>query len=341
MKKRKAKRSTSKWFSAKFYFRHWFIVLSVLLALIAALMVFWSLGIRSGVRAPVSFEISQGATVGGVAASLEKRGWVNSADTFKVLVRLHGGRVQAGLYDIPRGASQWRIAKMFANGHIASTVIVIPEGFTVRQIVSLLNENGFLTGDACPSACPKEGELFPDTYNVPKGVHRAAVVKLMSDKMQEIKRKWEISGRRLPRPLKSWDEVIILASLVEKETPKASEMPLVASVYLNRLRSNMRLQADPTVVYAITDRLGDMQGAPLLTVHLQIDHPFNTYKNHGLTPGPIANPGWAAITAVLNPADTNYLFFVADGNGGHNFSNDYESHKANREIWREIKSKKN
>ena len=287
-------------------------------------------------RTPVSFEVSQGATVGSIAADLKKRGWIESSDTFKVMVMGFGGRVQAGLYDLPRGASVWRIARMFARGEIASTTIVIPEGLTVRQIVVVLNENKFLKGEALKVEI-KEGELFPDTYTVPKGAQRAAVIKLMRDKMLEIQRGWEASGRPAPKPLKNWNEVVTLASIVQKETPKDSEKSTVAGVYLNRLRIGMRLQADPTVVYTITNRLGDMQGAPLLTGHLQIDCPYNTYKNRGLPPAPIANVGRAAITAVLNPADTEYLFFVADGTGGHNFSVDYEGHKENREKWREIK----
>jgi UPF0755 protein len=162
----------------------------------------------------------------------------------------------------------------------------------------------------------------------------------MQKKMAEIQRGWESSGRHAPRPLKTWNDIITLASIVQKETPKTSEMPIVASVYLNRLNKRMKLQADPTVVYVITKQLGDMKGAPLLSGHLQVKSPYNTYRNYGLPPTPIANPGRAAITAVLNPADTNYYFFVADGQGGHNFSKDFEGHKAYREIWREIKKSK-
>ena len=117
-------------------------------------------------------------------------------------------------------------------------------------------------------------------------------------------------------------------------------MPIVASVYLNRLRKGMRLQADPTVVYALTDGLGDMQGQALLRGHLKIENPYNTYRNSGLPPAPIANVGENAIRAVLRPADTNYLFFVADGKGGHRFSKSYEEHKKNHATWRKIKKQK-
>ncbi len=310
------------------------------LAFVAFLLGFWFVGVHSPMLAPESFEVVHGESVGSIAQQMKKRGWINSSDTFKLMVMGFGGEVQAGVYDLPARASVWRIARMLSTGDIASTIIIIPEGLTTKQIVAVLNENVFLTGPACNTSCPSEGELFPDTYRVAKGTTRAAVIDMMKNKMAEIQRGWEVSGRHAPRPLKSWNEVITLASIVQKETPKTDEMPIVASVYLNRLRTRMKLQADPTIVYALTQQLGDMQGAPLLSGHLQMDSPFNTYKHYGLPPSPIANPGRQAITAVLNPADTNYLFFVADGQGGHNFSEDYAGHKANREIWRAIKKSK-
>lgn len=150
-----------------------------------------------------------------------------------------------------------------------------------------------------------------------------------------------MAGRLAPRPLKTWNEIVTLASIVQKETSKEDEMPVVASVYLNRLRDKMRLQADPTVVYALTNRLGDMGGKALLREHLKIDSPYNTYTNYGLPPAPIANVGIAAIYAVLQPADTNYLYFVADGKGGHKFARTYEEHMKNHADWRAIKKEMN
>jgi UPF0755 protein len=312
------------------------LIFTIGLALFFAWL-FWTFGIVSNLSETASFTIRKGASVSSVTRELQERGYIDSVDGFKVMVIGFGGEIQAGGYDLPAGASSWRIAKMLATGDIASTTVVVPEGLTTKQIAQLLDENSFLVGDVCRGICPPDGALFPDTYRVAKGTQRSAVMKLMLDKMAEIKRAWEASGKHAPAPLKSWNEVITLASIVQKETPQTNEMPTVASVYLNRLRIRMRLQADPTVVYAITQQLGDMQGAPLLSEHLQIDSPFNTYRNYGLPPSPIANPGQQAIVAVLNPADTNYLFFVADGRGGHNFSEDFEGHKANRAIWRDIK----
>ena len=133
----------------------------------------------------------------------------------------------------------------------------------------------------------------------------------------------------------------MLASIVQKETPIVREMPIVSSVYLNRLNKGMRLQADPTVVYALTDGVGDMQGKALLRGHLKIDSPYTTYRNSGLPPTPIANVGQNAIRAVIRPAETNFLFFVADGQGGHRFSIDYAQHQKNHDAWRKIKNSKN
>ena len=340
MKNKKSKKSVCKNKSAGFCARHCFVLSAIASLFLISLIVFWVIGVRSPMTQSESFEVSQGASVGSIAIQLKERGWIDSVNVYKIMIISFGSEVQTGVYDIPANTSVWRIAKMMAKGETASTTVIIPEGLTTKQIVAVVNADEFLTGPACVTACPSEGELFPDTYRVSKGTKREVVIEMMKTKMNEIQRGWEVSGRHAPRPLKSWNEVITLASIVQKETPKTDEMPIVASVYLNRLNKRMKLQADPTVVYAITKQLGDMKGAPLLSGHLQIKSPFNTYRNYGLPPSPIANPGREAITSVLNPADTNYLFFVADGQGGHNFSETYAGHKAYRELWREIKKAK-
>ena len=315
--------------------------------LIVVCVMFYMFMVHSTVRAPVIFNINRGDTVSGVANRLVQQKLIDSDQVFKTSVRLMGGKIQSGQYDIPYGASAWKIADMFANGRVASTTIVIPEGLTVQQIKKLLLQSTALTGaveceagNVAPVCNLKDGQIFPDTYTVARGTRRLAVLELARKKMQGIGDAWNKTSRRLPKPLKSWNEVITLASIVQKETPLAREMPIVASVYLNRLNRGMRLQADPTVVYALTNGLGDMQGAPLLRGHLKIDSPYNTYRNAGLPPAPIANVGQSAIRAVLNPAETNFLFFVADGKGGHRFSRDYEEHKKNHNAWRKIKNKK-
>ncbi|MBQ2859200.1 MAG: endolytic transglycosylase MltG, partial [Alphaproteobacteria bacterium] len=242
--------------------------------------------------------------------------------------------------------SSWGLARMFADGDVAATTVVIPEGLTVKQIKQLLLGASGLTGGvecgadkSLPVCDLKDRDLFPDTYRVARGTSRLAVLELMRKKMVALEAEMDRYIRRLPKPLKTWDDVIVLASIVQKETPRESEMPMVASVYINRLNKGMRLQADPTVVYAITNGLGDMQGAPLLKAHLGVDSPYNTYKKSGLPPAPIANVGRSAVSAVLKPADTKYLYFVADGQGGHKFARDYETHKKNHAAWRKVKNK--
>lgn len=316
--------------------------------LIVLCVMLYMFGIHSTVRQTVVFDIVSGDTVSGVAGRLLENNLIDSEQIFKMAVRLNGGKIQSGQYDIPVGASSWRIADMFADGQVASTTIVIPEGLTIKQIKQLLLQSSVLTGaveckagNTAPVCNLKDGQIFPDTYTVARGTNRLAVLDLARKKMQTIEDVLRKSARKLPRPLKNWNDVLTLASIVQKETPRVEEMPIVASVYLNRLNKGMRLQADPTVVYALTDGLGDMQGAPLLRGHLKIESPYNTYRNSGLPPAPIANVGQAAIRAVLMPADTNYLFFVADGKGGHRFSKDYEEHKKNHNDWRKIKKLKN
>ncbi|MDE6478093.1 MAG: endolytic transglycosylase MltG [Alphaproteobacteria bacterium] len=304
-------------------------------------------GWRSPVSDGVTFRVDNGAAVSAVAARLRAANLIASPDVFKAVVMIQGGKIQTGTYDIPPRASAFRIARMMARGDVASTLVVIPEGLTIRQIKNLLLDTAALTGPVeCdvadrPVCNLHDGDVFPDTYRVARGMNRLAVLELMRRKMVSIQDSWNATGGRAPAPLKTWNDVITLASIVQKETPRASEMPIVASVYLNRLKQKMRLQADPTVVYAITGGLGDMQGRPLLRDHLKTDSPYNTYTNHGLPPAPIANVGRNAIAAVLDPADTNYLFFVADGQGGHKFSGTYAEHQKNHADWRAIKKFRN
>jgi UPF0755 protein len=315
---------------------------------VVVIVCFYIFCIQSPVKTQTVFDVVRGDSVTGVANRLVKNNLIESADLFIASVRFHGGKIQSGQYEIPRGASLWRVTKMLVSGDVATTTVVIPEGLTIKQIKNMLLQNSELTGavecsdnKSRPVCNLKDGQIFPDTYRVARGTARLAVLELMRKKMVDVNAYIKKAYRVLPKPLKNWNDVLTLASIVQKETPVAREMPIVASVYLNRLNKGMRLQADPTVVYALTDALGDMQGAPLLSGHLKIDSPYNTYRNAGLPPTPIANVGQNAIRAVLRPADTNFLFFVADGQGGHRFSVDYAQHQKNHNAWREIKKSKN
>ena len=320
------------------------------IALVSAIcaLCIYIMGIWSPVRNDTTFVINNGDSVSSVAVALRKNHIVYSESLFKLAIKRMGGRVQRGDYDIHRGASIWRIARMFANGRVATTDIVIPEGYTIKQIKVLLSNAPRLSGEVecargnnAPVCKLHDGDVFPDTYRVAKGTARLAVLDLARKKMEKIRDSLMRAGYIIPRPLKTWNDVITLASIVQRETPRESEMPIVASVYINRLRKNMRLQADPTVVYALTDGYGDMRGAALLRGHLKIESPYNTYTHNGLPPAPIANVGVAALKAVLRPADTNYLYFVADGKGGHIFSKSYEEHQKHHADWREIKKERN
>lgn len=323
------------------------IIISVMMAALV-LGVVVVCGVLSPVRQTTTFVVPSGASVASVADGLAAKNLVISKSVFMAMVRTTGKTIQRGEYDIPRRASAWRIARMLTRGDVATTTVVIPEGLTIKQIKQQLLARSDLsgpvncdTGDTRMVCSIRDGEFFPDTYRVARGTSRLALLELGRKKMESIHNTWRRAGEHAPAPLKNWNDVVTLASIVQKETPRASEMPIVASVYLNRLRKKMRLQADPTVVYAITDGLGDMRGAPLLRGHLKTDSKYNTYTNGGLPPGPIANVGRAALRAVLNPADTNYLFFVADGNGGHRFSKSYDEHQKNHADWRVIKKVKN
>jgi len=313
--------------------------------ILAALIVF---GVLSPVTQDASFIVARGASVAGVARGLADKHLVISEALFKAAVRIQGGKIQTGEYDIPARTSIWRIARMMGRGRVATVTIVIPEGLTIKQVKQLLLGYSALSGAVeceagnIAAVCNlHDGEIFPDTYYVARGTPRLALLELAQKKMAGIRAVWEKSGGMAPAPLKTWNDVITLASIVQKETPRESEMPTVASVYINRLNKKMRLQADPTIVYALTDGLGDMRGAALLRRHLRIDSPYNTYTHAGLPPAPIANVGRAAIRAVLRPADTNYLYFVADGRGGHRFADSYEEHQKNHADWRAIKKIKN
>lgn len=327
------------------------IILSLLFAFMAMVLTL-VIGVYSPTNKPYDFELRRGSTVTSVANKLKSDGVIVSVNLFKASILFFGGEIQSGTYELPAGASTWDIAKMLSRGDISAITVLIPEGATVKQIREILYSRKDLHGtldcdeyfkefgkDLGIDLCDlKDGDFFPDTYRVAKGTQRAAVLKLSKKKMDEIKTAWQENSRRfMPEPLKSWNQVVTLASIVQKETPKPEEMPVVASVYLNRLKKKMKLQADPTVVYAITNGLGDMQGAPLLLNHLKYKSPYNTYINYGLPPFPIANVGRDAIFAVLNAADTNYLYFVADGTGGHKFADTYAQHQKNREDWKKIK----
>ncbi|MDR0319314.1 MAG: endolytic transglycosylase MltG [Rickettsiales bacterium] len=282
------------------------------------------------------FNVPAGASISKVAAELREQNLINSGILFKVSVQLWGGRIQSGLYDLKPGQSVWTTARNFAKGRIALTMITIPEGLTVKQIYEIVGNHPELTGQI--RTLYNDGELFPETYGFAKGADRNLVLNAMADKMSATRAKYENS---LPEPIQNWTELLSLAAIIQKETRVLSEMPRVAGVYVNRLKKGMKLQADPTVVYAITGGWGHMQGRGITRKHLETDSLYNTYKYKGLPPTPIANPGIHAIMAALNPEQHDYFYFVADGSGGHIFAETYEEHQVNHANWREIRREMN
>jgi UPF0755 protein len=276
-------------------------------------------------------EIAPGAGLRGIAGQLDSAGAITDRYTFILGARLSGAArgLKAGEYSVPAHASMAGIVALLRSGKVVLHRLTVPEGLTSRQIVALVRADPVLSGAA--DAVPAEGSLLPETYYFPRGTTRAALLARM-EKAQgaALDNLWPARAKALPltRP-----EAVVLASIVEKETALPAERPRVARVFLNRLARGMRLESDPTVVYAITDGAGPL-GRPLTRADLQVDSPYNTYRTTGLPPGPIANPGLASLRAALHPAETDALYFVADGSGGHAFARTLAEHHANVARWR-------
>ncbi|HEY1096086.1 MAG TPA: endolytic transglycosylase MltG [Alphaproteobacteria bacterium] len=242
--------------------------------------------------------------------------------------------IKAGEYSIPAKASLWQVFDLLRSGKTVVHSFTLPEGLTVKQAVALLNQQELLTGDT--GLLPPEGSILPETYNFERDEARLAIIKRMQNAMTKVTDSlWD--GRDPNLPFTTLKEALTLASIVEKETSLPSERARVAGVYINRLRIGMPLQADPTVVYAVTDGLGHMQGKRLWGKYLEMDSPYNTYKNAGLPPTPIANPGKASIEATLHPEQNEYLYFVADGKGGHIFARTLAEHEKNARQWHQLR----
>lgn len=276
--------------------------------------------------------IERGSGIAQVARHLQQAGVLAEPRVFRFGLRLFGdGRpLKAGEYRIPAGASPAEIAKILQDGVTVVHRITIAEGLTSHEVVEVLRADTVLVGEI--TVVPAEGTLLPETYHFHRGDTRADLIARMQRALREtVDELW--ASRRRDLPLRSPEEAIVLASIVEKETGLAEERPHVASVFVNRLVRGMRLQSDPTVVYGITGGTGPL-GRPLTRADLNAKTPYNTYQIDGLPPGPIANPGRASIAAVLDPLRTEDLYFVADGNGGHAFSKTLQEHNRNVRAWR-------
>lgn len=278
-------------------------------------------------------EVERGESLAGVAGRLEDDGLLADARLMRLKARLDGTTrdIKAGEYRIPAGASAARILEILVSGDVVEYRVTIPEGLTTAQILARIKSEPRLNGPL-PEA-PPEGALLPDTYLFPSGTRRADLVARMA-KAQDtlLDRLWPERAEGVP--VKTREDAIILASIVEKETGADGERGLVAGVFTNRLERGMALQSDPTVIYGVSrgeplyNRRGERR--TLYRSELERETPWNTYKIAGLPKTAICNPGREAIAAVLDPPDTDYLFFVADGTGGHAFSKTLAEH--NRKV---------
>ena len=274
-----------------------------------------------------------------IAERLEKEGIITNRWTFiggHLVQSWFGAKkapeLKAGEYEIKDHASMRAVMDVLSDGKSILYKVTVPEGLTSQQIVERLKGEANLTGEI--TSIPAEGSLLPDTYQFSKGASRQEIVDRMQSEFQKLlSNLWE---KRQPElPLRSIDDAVTLASIVEKETGKSDERERVAAVFHNRLKKGMRLQSDPTIIYGIAAGQGTL-GRSLTKADIDAKTPYNTYQINGLPPGPIANPGRAAVEAVLNPAKTNDLYFVADGSGGHAFSETLKAHNSAVQKWREV-----
>ena len=304
----------------------------LVLAVLAAIWIFWwAAGPKPG---PHTIVVKEGATVGSVARQLEKQGAIpGSARTYYVMARIFGSGdpIQAGEFEIPKGMGGAAILDLLQHGKPLQRLITVTEGMPSIIVTEKLAANPYLTG---PTPAIMEGSVLPDSYGFQRGEARSAIVLRMQSAMTKtLNSLWE--RRKFACPIDTKEQAVILASIVEKETAKESERRMVAGVYCNRLRIGMKLDADPTVIYPITK--GKPLGRRIRRSELLADNGYNTYRMRGLPIGPIANPGRESIAAVLDPAATNALYFVADGTGGHVFAETFAEHRVNVERWRAIR----
>lgn len=233
--------------------------------------------------------------------------------------------LKPGEYEFRKNASLRDVIATIVEGKVVQHAVTIPEGLTSEQIVARLTDNDIFAGSV--RELPREGTLLPETYKFPRGTTRDQVIQRMQQTQKRVLA--EIWERRNPDvPVKSPEALVTLASIIEKETGKADERSRVAAVYVNRLRQKMKLQSDPTIIYGLVGGKGTL-GRPIKRSEITQPSPYNTYVIDGLPPGPIANPGRASLEAAANPARTRDLFFVADGTGGHSFTETYDQHQKN------------
>ena len=309
--------------------RSWALVLLVAAAAVVGVFLYRGPGPAAQ---PKDIILPKGAGVGQIADRLKADGVVYSRNLFYLAAKVsgQGRRLKAGEYEFPPGASMAQVLSDIANGRFVRRFVVVPEGWTSAMAADAVRAQPLLAGEV---ETPPEGSLLPDGYQYQRGEQRGEVLARMMKAHEDLLAQlW--AGRTADLPLKTPEEAVTLASIVEKETGVPAERPRIAAVFENRLRMGMKLESDPTVIYGVSK--GRPLGRGLTRSELDTPTPYNTYAITGLPPTPIANPGRASLAAVLNPPKSDELYFVADGTGGHVFASTYAAHQANVAKWREI-----
>ena len=310
--------------------------LGLLLALAAIVTAFVGLQFWGGpgtLKHNITIQIAPGTSLATASEQQEKAGAIRSANQFRLFARVlgSGAPIKAGEYRLPAHLSQADILKVLQGGKTLQRFVTIPEGWPSVMVKDALDKTQGLEG---PSIMPVEGTILPDSYSFQRGNTRLFMIKRMQRAMvRYLASAWE--KRKPGIAVSTPREALILASIVEKETGKPSERRMVAAVYSNRLKRGMMLQADPTIIYPITK--GRPLGRRILASEVHAVNDYNTYAMTGLPAGPICNPGRASIDAVLDPAQSNALYFVADGTGGHVFADTLDQHNANVQKWYAIR----
>ena len=282
--------------------------------------------------------LERGVGLDQISRALKDAGIINNAFVFRVGVRLNGNTraLRAGEYFIPARATAKSIMDLLVSGKTVVRRLTVPEGLTVVQVAALIESVAALDGEL--GELPDEGAVLPETYFFAWGDARAALLTRMQAAMREaLAELWAERDEGLP--FDTPQQALVLASIVERETARPDERARIAGIFVNRMRLGMRLQSDPTVAYGLT--LGKAPlGRSLTRADLRSDTPYNTYVVNGLPPGPITSPGRAAIAAVVHPAVTDELYFVADGQGGHAFAKTLPEHQRNVARWRALQERR-
>lgn len=309
------------------------VLLAVVGLALAGLVLAWTFLGSATIEKDTPFTIPAGASVGTVAAKLEAEGLISSASGFTLQARIFGSDapIQAGEFLLKPGMSQGDILAAFQSGDVIRRLVTVPEGMPSILVWERLMAEPLLTGEV---PVPPEGSILPDTYTFERGQTRKSIVEQMQAAMDKaLAEEW---SKRAPGiAVDTMRDALILASIVEKETGKPEERRMVAGLYSNRVRTGMKLQADPTIIYPITK--GKPLGRRIKQSEIAAVNGYNTYTRVGLPEGPITNPGRASIAAVLNPEKTAALFMVADGTGGHWFASTLAEHNANVAKWYAIR----